>query len=106
MSLIYLSSQAQWTVQAPSEVTEQNQLPSGPHKITAEESLVQENNFKEIAEAQTILNKVPIMITKSDLLIGIGFGRHCGLMVNVLVSGASGQGLSLSRGHYKDLLWP
>lgn len=80
--------------------------PLGPHKITAEESLVQENYFKEIVEAQTILNKVPIMITKSDLLIRIGFGRHCGLMVNVHVSGASGQGLSLSRGHYKDFLWP
>ena len=77
-----------------------------PTNDSAEESLVQENNFEEIEEAQTILNKVPIMITKSDLLIGIGFGRHCGLMVNVLVSGASGQGLSLSRGHYKDLLWP
>ena len=38
-----------------------------PTNDDAEESLVQENNFKEIVEAQTILNKSPIMVTISDL---------------------------------------
>ena len=68
-----------------------------PTNDSAEESLVQENNFKEIAEAQTILNKSPIMVAKSVLLIEIGFGRHTFIgffMVSVVDSAGSCQSLS------------
>ena len=68
-----------------------------PTNDSAEESLVQENNCKEIAEAQTILNKSPIMVAKSVLLIEIGFGRHTYIgffMVSVVDSAGSCQGLS------------
>ena len=103
LALIYLPSQVKFTGH---EVTEQNQLPLGALKITclnegAEESLVQENNFQEIVEAQTILKKSPIVVTNTYLLIGIGFGRCSGLVLreSVLDSGVSGQDSSLGQGH-------
>jgi len=45
--------------------------PISPADEGAEGSPVQESNVKEIVEAQTILNKSPIMVTKTDLLIVI-----------------------------------
>jgi len=54
-----------------SSVTQWGHRTKSPGDEGAEGSPVQESNFKEIVEAQTILNKSPIMVTKTDLLIVI-----------------------------------
>ena len=58
-----------------------------PTNDGAEESLIQENNCKDYFEQI-------IMVTKSDLLIEIGFGRHGFFMVSMLNSSGSRQGSS------------
>ena len=63
-----------------------------PTNDGAEESLIQENNCKEIV--QELNFQQIIMVTKSDLLIEIGFGRHGFFMVSMLNSSGSRQGSS------------
>ena len=96
LSLIYFQSQVYWTWDHRAKSTAcwgpQSYLPM----MVLKNHLVGKIIFNEIVEAQTILNKSPIMMTISDLLIEIGFGRRSLFMISVLDSAGSSQGASPS----------